>query len=77
MSLLADDWPAVVAQLRARRLALGRSQEATAAAVGVNTAQIARWEKQHDRPRSDLLFAWAAALGCGVQLVDRTPRHGT
>lgn len=63
--------------LRNRRAALGLSQLAVAARLGVPQNIVSRWEQYGLRghegpsciePPSEKLFAWAAALGVSILL---------
>lgn len=52
--------------VRERRAALGMTQEALAARLGVDRAAVALWEGGHRTPTTDKLPALAEALGCGI-----------
>ena len=57
-------------QLAARRRALGFSQEALAAKVGVDRSQVIRWEKGPQRPQPQLFSRLAAALALAPTELD-------
>lgn len=70
----AEAW--LVGQLIARRCMLGWSQWEAAERIGVDVAHLARWETRHWRPQPVNLFAWAAALGLRLALIE-APGGGT
>lgn len=49
-----------------RRAALGLSQEAAAAKIGVGLRTFNRWENRGAEPRALELFKWCAALGVAL-----------
>lgn len=61
--------------IRERRAALGVTQEALAARVGVERPAIALWETGARTPTTDKLPALASALGCGIDDLFRPPEE--
>lgn len=59
--------------IRARRQAAGMSLEDLAAAVGCTRQAAWRWECGDVLPTADRLPAIAAALGCSIDDLYRTP----
>jgi transcriptional regulator with XRE-family HTH domain len=61
----------LVAELIARREALGLSQRNIAPAVNVGQPSIVHYESGHSVPSAPRLFLWADALDCDIVLVPR------
>lgn len=57
---------AFVETLRAKRLAVGMTQRALAAALGVCNRTVNRWERHRRAPRADVAARWASVLGVRV-----------
>lgn len=65
---MTTDYDAVVVALRTRRKLLGLSQLAVAQRIGASHASVSQWEKGHHRPRLEVLYAWAEALGFSLHM---------
>ena len=61
--------------LRARRLAVGMSQQELANASGRDQSDISNYERGQNTPSMATLVKLADALGCDVVLVPREPQR--
>jgi DNA-binding XRE family transcriptional regulator len=60
--------PPIIKQLRRMREGQGLTREQLAKKVGVPFITIAKWESCWNKPRFDMLLAWAQALGYEIGL---------
>ncbi len=59
------------AQLRARRLAIGKPQKAVALEIGTQPKHLWEWETGRRAPCLDALLRWVTALGCALAIEAR------
>src|SRR5687767_7237710 len=59
---------ALIAQLRDERLKQGIPQSVLSTLIGGSKTAVTDWEAGRNRPRLDLLVAWAQALGLEIWL---------
>jgi len=59
----------LIQQLRRARERQGRSQARLSKMIGASASAVADWETGRNRPRLDMLLAWAGALGLRLELV--------
>lgn len=64
----------LVAELTARRRALGLSQAELALRLGTTQSAVSEWETGQAKPSGMSLFAIADVLGCDIALVPRGDR---